>query len=116
MKDIALLILNLAYGYLLVLYISFAFLLRNVHANISALLFMTSIVFVVITHIAVWRKNRATIIDRKFLVLTLLWTIYLLLFVADEALRFLFGESPFVLVEINLFFLFLLFLIGSLSF
>jgi hypothetical protein len=116
MKDASLLILKLAYGYLLLLYVPLAFMSMNVNANVAALLSLTAIAFVVIAHVAVWRKKRATLSPRGFFFLSLLWGIYLVAFLANEGCRLLFGEGPFFLVETDLFFLPILLLITSLSF
>lgn len=114
MKINYLLGLRISYGYLIFLFGIFAVL--PPHAYIRALLLFTAFAYIVIMHIIILRSIEAGKINKGFFILSLLWGIKLVTFAVNEGLNLSFQEGPIALEWVDLFLLFILAIITSISF
>lgn len=77
MNDSSFLKLSIAYGYLLVLFLSSAFL--SIPSHVRDLLFLTAFVGLIIVHVSAWR-NTPVRVRKESLLLTVGWGIQLVIF------------------------------------
>ena len=116
MRDRYLLQLRVAYAYLILLYLLLGYWWQWINSEIRAFLLLTALVGIVIQQLAIARSIKAITSNRPFFHFTLLWCFHLAIFLVDESLVFIWGESPLFVSVLSLSLLIIVVMMTAVSF